>query len=151
PCGDSTQCQAGNWCDQGTCKAKSAPGVACGTGVERLSGFCVEGVCCNTACNGTCQTCLGANQVSGTDGTCGNAKAGVDPHNDCTARGGSSCQDDGFCDGNGACRKYPAGSTCAPTDCESNAPVTHTCNGTGSCLPDQNPPSCGEYLCVNGA
>jgi MYXO-CTERM domain-containing protein len=31
-----------------------------------------------------------------------------------------------------------------------NAPVGNTCNGSGSCLPDPNPMSCGNYLCTQG-
>src|SRR5262249_43392447 len=94
PCGDSTQCQTGNYCDLGTCKPKNPLGTACTAPEQCQLGFCVEGVCCNSACTGICQTCVAAHKASGADGTCGNAKDGADPHNDCADQGGSTCQND---------------------------------------------------------
>ena len=32
-------------------------GVTCSAGAECGSGFCADKVCCDTACNGTCQNC----------------------------------------------------------------------------------------------
>src|SRR5262249_49852617 len=54
-------------------------GSACTGDDACASRFCVDGVCCDTACNGTCASCLAAFKVSGIDdGTCGLAKAGTD-------------------------------------------------------------------------
>lgn len=53
-------------------------GAACGTGFECKSGFCVDGVCCNTACgysNADCQVCAQAAGASA-DGTCTTLAAG---------------------------------------------------------------------------
>ncbi|AKT43464.1 DNRLRE domain-containing protein [Chondromyces crocatus] len=48
-------------------------GVACQFGVDCLSGFCVDGVCCNSACGGNNQNdCQACSQAAGAavDGTC---------------------------------------------------------------------------------
>lgn len=45
-------------------------GHACSGDTECRVGSCVEGVCCNSACGGACQTCLAANGATA-DGTCG--------------------------------------------------------------------------------
>ena len=49
----------GRACDgQGKCvEAGKANGDPCSAAVQCLSGFCIDGVCCNTGCAGTCQAC----------------------------------------------------------------------------------------------
>jgi hypothetical protein len=58
------------WCDAsvngGACVAQLADGADCVGAAECLSGNCVDGVCCNTACAGSCNAC----DVSGSVGTC---------------------------------------------------------------------------------
>lgn len=53
---------------------KSPNGTPCTLGSQCASGFCVDGLCCNSACGGgataDCRSCLGA-QTGGSDGTCG--------------------------------------------------------------------------------
>jgi hypothetical protein len=49
-------------------------GAACTRNAECASGFCVAGICCNTACVGQCQAC----NVPGRVGTCS-------PQPSCTA------------------------------------------------------------------
>src|SRR5262249_11502779 len=47
-------------------------GIACSSNPDCASGWCVDTVCCDTACDGLCETCIAAKQVSGAaDGTCG--------------------------------------------------------------------------------
>ncbi len=67
--------------------------------------------------------------------------------NDCTADTTTSCGNDGFCDGAGACRKWAVGTTCGVAACASATllPVP-TCNGTGACVAG-TPSSCGVYQC----
>ena len=80
-------------------------GIGCGTGADCPSGFCVDGVCCNTACNGTCQSC----NVPGSPGTCTPIAAGTDPAGECGA--GAAC------DGLGNCRKQNGGTCAQGSDC----------------------------------
>ena len=121
----------------------AAVGTACGHDADCASGFCVEGVCCNSACNGSCLTCSAA----GNPGHCQPAAAGSDPRNDCPDDGASTCGRDGFCDGTGKCRSYQSGTMCSPAACTgSSLTVAGACNGAGTCVmtPAQ---SCAPYLC----
>lgn len=68
-----------------------ANGATCASASECQSNFCVDGVCCNTACTGTCQAC----NVAGSLGTCANIPNGQDPANECAGTL--------VCNGAGAC------------------------------------------------
>ncbi|MFP6684292.1 MAG: vWA domain-containing protein [Polyangiaceae bacterium] len=46
------------------------------------SGNCVDGVCCDTACDGECESCLAAS-TGATDGTCAAVTALTDPDMEC--------------------------------------------------------------------
>ena len=65
-CGpDDDQCPSG--CPAGQDPDCRRPnGESCGSGAECVSGNCVGGICCNTACNDGCRSC----RVSGRVGTC---------------------------------------------------------------------------------
>jgi MYXO-CTERM domain-containing protein len=151
PCVTDLDCVLGKFCSAGACVSQAPLGAACTIGNQCQSGFCIEGVCCDSGCTGTCQACKAAAKVSGADGVCGNAKAGVDPHNDCAQDSAASCKFDGFCDGNGACRDYAMGTQCGQTTCVDNAPTAYACNGAGACLADPTATSCGAFLCSNAA
>lgn len=70
----------------------SPQGTSCLTNFECISGNCVDGVCCESACTGVCQTCSGL--YGGTAGTCTLIPAELDPDAECPG---------GSCDGNGQC------------------------------------------------
>jgi hypothetical protein len=93
-------------------------GTACDTAAACASGHCVEGVCCDAACDGVCVACTAATRGAGVDGQCGPVAKGTDPKDDCKDEGAATCGHDGLCDGNGACSSYEkAGGTCAPRPC----------------------------------
>ena len=71
----------------GTCTLL-ATGDACAINGECQSGFCADGVCCQTACQGFCQACSAA-KTGGTSGTCADITPGTDPDNECP--GTQSC------------------------------------------------------------
>jgi hypothetical protein len=50
-------------------------GVECSGGVQCLTGFCVDSVCCNRACESACEACSAERKIEGDDGECGT----VDP------------------------------------------------------------------------
>jgi hypothetical protein len=145
-CSADAQCGSGKFCDPtGACKPLIATGKACTRPGECTLGFCVDGFCCNVACNGTCQACAGSKkQVGGMDGTCGPAKDGTDPHSTCAA--GPTCGNTGQCMG-GACQLAPTTTSCGAATCVgSTATASRSCDGAGTC----NPPStssCAPYLC----
>ena len=56
-------------------------------GTECASDFCVEGVCCNSACNGVCESC-----VAGQRGRCDPAPDGTDPKMQCGPAPGTRCR-----------------------------------------------------------
>src|SRR4030095_2168925 len=94
-------------------------GQPCACASECASNFCVDGVCCQTACAGGCQSCA----VAGSVGVCTSLPAGSAPRNagTCVAGEASDCGQDGKCDGIGGCRKYPAGTVCRAGTCDGDA------------------------------
>src|SRR5262249_53285576 len=54
-------------------------GAQCTAGTDCASGACVDGVCCNEECTGTCMTCAAVGSL----GTCVPAEVGTDPRNEC--------------------------------------------------------------------
>jgi hypothetical protein len=121
-------------------------GEACARGTDCASGFCVDSVCCQTGCTQACFACR-QSLTSAPDGMCRPASAGGDPHNDCTLDPVAICGSDGTCDGSGACRRYPAGTTCAPASCSGNTSTpAATCNERGACATPA-PNTCGLFVC----
>jgi MYXO-CTERM domain-containing protein len=67
------QCAPGNLCVGGQCVGPLGNGAACKENAACASNFCVDGVCCDTACDGACQACaasLGASADGACTGTC---------------------------------------------------------------------------------
>jgi hypothetical protein len=121
------QCTGGRSCDgRGGCRAAS--GQTCQTAGDCASGFCLDGVCCMTACGGACRRCG--------SGTCMAVIDAVDPR---------SCSGDRMCDGTGACLKV-AGRTCgAGRDCASGFCVDGVCCNAACDSPCQ---SCRTGTCT---
>jgi hypothetical protein len=107
------------------------PGAPCTEGRACESGFCFDGVCCQTECEGTCRSCA----VPGKQGTCTLVPEGV-PHRGCGDQTSvKKCGFDGTCDGLGTCRLKPAGTLCAPGTCNGNSVVAaQVCDGKGECV-----------------
>ncbi len=125
-------------------------GQACGVGGECVSGFCVDGVCCDTQCVGACVAC----NVSGSVGTCTNVPDSEAPHaghDPCGPDPAATCQRDGACNGQGACRLWN-NVECKPASCD---PVANTgvgtgkCDGAGTCI-TPSAISCTPYVCNAG-
>jgi len=85
------------------------------------TGFCIDGVCCNQACNLTCYTCNNGT----TPGTCSVLAAGLQDHSATTTCDAANQ----YCVG-GSCQsnKKPNGQTCnTSTDCGSGYCVDNIC------------------------
>jgi hypothetical protein len=167
-CGSDADCDANAHCDGGRCYLDLGPGETCDEPSDCQSSYCVDGVCCNSACTGTCRRC----DLTGSRGTCSTTPWGQDPDSECGAIGcssyywgwsGETCYRRAdvsaaaaACDGTGVCQTAAAvcGSqgqgtaqlTC-PAPCK--APTGGTCTGTtaGTCT-NQNP---GNISCGTGA
>ena len=153
PCLNDGDCTAGHYCDTGVCSVLGGDGTPCAAPTECQSGFCVDGVCCDTACDQDCRACAAALKESAADdGVCGPAAVGTDPHDDCMDEGAVSCQRTGVCNGSGACALYAQGTVCgAGTVCDGRLVKGQTCNGLGSCLDDPIGTDCSPYVCAAGA
>jgi len=125
-----------------------ALGSDCSNDHECDSGHCSEGVCCNSACDEPCFSCLESRTGdNGTNGFCAPVIADTDPRDDCGVA--SRCGTTGHCDGAGACAVQPEGLDCGDAACASSvASVDRSeCDGAGTCrAPDPVP--CDEgYAC----
>jgi hypothetical protein len=127
---------------------KKGNGERCACGDECGSGFCVDGVCCNSACNGTCQRC----DVAGSAGMCAPVPAGMPPalESQCPKQDPSTCGQDGLCDGMGGCRKYPDNTSCGAGTCQGSTVVgAKVCMG-GACTAGTTT-VCAPYNCNQAA
>lgn len=109
----------------------SKDGVACADAGECASGYCVDGVCCDTGCDGLCQACTAA-ATGAADGACASVLADSDPDAECDD---ASLCGTGACDGSGAC-----GVLQGETLCRASAGACDTaeaCDGVSvECPPD---------------
>jgi MYXO-CTERM domain-containing protein len=105
-----------------------ANGDACALSAECKSNFCVDGVCCNTACGGSQTDCQACSVAAGApvDGTC-------------APLSGTTCSDGNACTQN---------DTCSNGTCVGGAPVVcaalDACHAAGTCQP-------ATGLCTNPA
>jgi hypothetical protein len=125
-CLTDVDCAATHYCTAGgACAAKKAQGVACGGDKQCSSGYCRDGVCCNTTCSGTCTACSAA-KTGLANGTCGPVTLASDPDNECSVFAP-------FCSGDGACAScgstLPAPGGVCPNECTGGCD-----NATKTCL-----------------
>jgi hypothetical protein len=145
-CGSDSDCADGNTCFEALCRSKFIVGRQCTGSNQCASGFCVDGLCCNTACDGQCEAC----NIPGREGDCSlviGAPAGARP----ACGGKDDCQ--GHCGGfDGNACVFPGSETfCSPASCAEGAATSATaCGGYGACtLPTITP--CAPYSCIDGA
>ena len=160
-CSTDANCKSGLTClkTNNRCGGKLANGDACKANTDCTSNFCSpEGVCCNSACTGACQSCT----LTGKAGTCSNIASGGNPRNTTTCSTTSNvCGNTGRCDGNNGCQLANAGLVCGSTACApgisgtlGGGTVTESisyipapaCNGTGTCV-TPSAVSCGAFQC----
>ena len=148
-CTSDSDCTGALTCLKTTnqCGDKLANGKQCKANSDCDSGFCTaEGVCCNSACTGACQSCL----VTGNVGACGNISLGGTPRDTTTcAKTTNVCDNTSKCDGKGGCQQAGTGTVCGNASCAtpplSKIPAP-TCDGSGTCQPGSSA-SCGPYQC----
>jgi len=168
-CTSDSHCISTHYCSGNACTPKKSDGQSCSAGNQCSSENCVDGVCCDTNCDDTCQAC----NISGSVGSCSNFTANTDPASECglcrvcngnvscvSAPSGtdylsecsqqsvSTCGRDGTCDGSGGCRLWAGGTICQPQKCGTTNVQWYadTCNGSGTCV-DNSGLSCDPYVC----
>jgi hypothetical protein len=146
-CTADSQCQAGFFCDAGSCKTKRALAAACTSNGQCASAHCADGVCCATDCSQACYAC----NLAASKGSCMAVGDGLDPDSECVAEPAETCGRRGGCNGRGACRLHPATTTCGAASCtDATGTSARTCDGAGQCAPATSK-SCGAYLCKGTA
>jgi hypothetical protein len=106
--------------------AAASLGSLCARSEDCGSGHCTDGVCCDTACDGACESCA----LTGKLGVCAPVESASDDR----------CDGASTCDAKGACRKALSWSCVSGTDCASGNCVDGVCCGTSTCGTCQ---SCG--------
>jgi hypothetical protein len=129
---------------------KTGNGQPCSAGTTCVSGFCTDGVCCESACTGQCEAC---------------AEAGSAGH--CLAVDGAPRGTRASCAGQGSCAgrcdvsrrescTYPGMATeCAAGHCENDSATSRSvCDGAGKCLVPTSVPcdgkGCSGAVCSGG-
>ncbi len=151
-CTANTDCVTGAFCDTvtGTCKGSDPNGSACSADPTCQSQHCVDGVCCDTACEGQCQACDVASSV----GSC--APVSGAPHGKrsaCDAASNGDACSARLCDGAKdvtTCVGYVGTDVgCRNASCvDGTETATDTCDGAGTCgsgTPRSR--ACAPYAC----
>jgi MYXO-CTERM domain-containing protein len=146
-CANDGACVSAAFCNAtGTCAPDLPNGEACSAAARCESGFCVDGVCCDTECTRGCEACTTATKGQGQDGVCGPVADGLDPRDACDVAS-ALCGADGNCDGNVACRQYaPLATPCGATLCAVDRVSGQLCDGAGACKQLENL-ACAPYRC----
>jgi hypothetical protein len=129
-------------------------GDPCASGTECASTFCTDGVCCESACSGVCETC-------GVDkGKCTAVPDGTDPDKECKPEerpdsggvaepdAGSPITDGGPLEG-GALDDGSTGLVNVPDGgfTQNEAPCVGSCNGARACKFPDKTTTCGTKFC----
>lgn len=105
---------------------------------------CVDGFCCDQACDGPCRSCA----LAGSEGACTLAPTGADPDAECADEAPGTCGTTGACDGAGACAYHGASTTC---DDAQACTTGDACDGSGTCrgdAPADCNPAAGNECCL---
>ena len=144
-CTSDAQCKSGTFCKNGQCAANLAPGARCTSNFQCDTGFCADGVCCNRACDGTCEACtVGAGAP--VDGTCATVQAGTDPATECgtTWCSGTAAACLAACAADTDCK---TGTFCSAGTCEPKRAQGTACGGDNQCTST----FCVDGVCCNAA
>lgn len=150
-CTGNMQCSSGNFCNGNSC-GKKPVGSACSVPADCQNGtdgagHCVDGVCCDTVCTGTCQYCA----LSASKGTCSLVPGGTDPRSVCPAGAAQNaiCTPGGCTGTTTACKRAAQNTPCMGS-CGNNTANNTVCDAAGGCTQAGTNTGCGAYACVVG-
>lgn len=150
---DDALCKDDAFCDGAgnTCVSDLLQGDSCDEDQDCLSGSCVDGVCCESACSGTCQACSDLLTGAG-DGFCRNVTQDTDPDSECGAYFcvSGSCEtecginDDNRCKSGFYCEEISGAGQCRALQNRGEACEKSTdCSGGDTCYcPDGSTDNC---------
>ncbi|NUO53219.1 MAG: hypothetical protein HOV80_30595 [Polyangiaceae bacterium] len=141
-CADDGDCDEDHFCAGDVCAEKKILADSCAQGNECQSDNCIDGVCCNSLCDGQCEAC----DVEGSEGACVQVPSGP-PHGDRMACGGTGSECEGSCGTNPTKCDYPQ-FACGDSSCDAGVESSGRCDGAGTCAPETVP--CGAYACDEG-
>jgi hypothetical protein len=126
----------------GSTTSQFALGHTCASGAQCASTYCVDGVCCDSSCNGACQAC-GSNGFCNVTPTTDSACPAVTCPTNTTcasysAPAAGSCKSFGTCRTSNDC-------TIAPTAVRTSCATGSLCDGKGNCVGSQV--KCGAETC----
>jgi hypothetical protein len=114
-------------------------GDACTMADECLSGYCVDGVCCNEACDTDCFACsVDQKESNDAGGECGPSKVGSEPRIQCVSQILGPLQQTDVevhsqCDGMGSVEQTNDTKVCTPAVCGQNNLCSTGCASTANC------------------
>jgi len=138
-CANDGDCAATHHCEGGSCVPDGAPGDPCSSNTQCVSAFCVDGLCCDSACEEQCFAC----DVAESEGACRPVTGA--PHGSRTSCPEDACMD-GLaqavfaCDGVEAACQPTSETGCAPYRCGDDV-----CRG--GCEVDED--CVGGFVCRN--
>jgi hypothetical protein len=134
------------------------PGSTCLSSEVCLAGSCIdkgsETLCCESACEGTCESCL--QETTGEpDGICAPVPKGEEPparNGSCAEQSPETCGTTGVCDGQGSCQTHGSDVECRAASCQ-DAELTPAgqCAEMGQTCMEPESTSCEPYTCADGA
>ncbi len=143
-CASSSDCIASHWCSpEKRCIPREKVAGSCGGDVECLSGYCIDGLCCDSDCHGQCEAC----NVPGRLGLCTPVEGAPRGNRPPCAAGTPVCG--GTCDGTDGDRcAYPGAETqCSEAACEESTAIeAASCDNTGHCMVAERN-DCATYRC----
>ena len=138
PCADGQKNGTESDVDCGGMCAQCMQGQACGSELDCTGAFCVDGRCCDTACDALCQGC----DADGSEGSCAPHPVDSDPEDEC----GSD-----VCNGSGACRCNDGAMNGLESDVDCGGAACVGCANGAACAADDDcasgscAPPCGPW------